>query len=99
MSTTGTPTAPRGDGSANYIVVFKTNATQDEISSFIRGVKDQGATVNHTYTNAFKGFSAMMKPAHMRSLREHNIIEYIEPDQIVTISPANPTPQAAEPQK
>ncbi|KAG8929168.1 hypothetical protein FRC01_004740 [Tulasnella sp. 417] len=98
MSTADSTTTPRADGAANYIVVFKNEASQDEISSFISDAKVQGATVNHTYTNVFKGFSASMNPSHMQSLKGHNIVEYIEPDQIVTISPVNPTPQVAEPQ-
>lgn len=93
------PTVPRGDGTASYIVVFRPNVTQTQILSFIGDVKGQGATVNHTYTNVFKGFSARMKPAYMRSLRAHNLIEYIEPDQIVTISPISHRPQTAESKK
>ncbi|KAG9050747.1 hypothetical protein FS837_002691 [Tulasnella sp. UAMH 9824] len=98
MSTTSSPAVPQDDSAPYYIVVFKNSATQDEISSFIRDAKDQGAQVKHTYTNVFKGFSASMNPAHMRSLKDHSIIEYIEPDQVVTIASANPTPEATEPQ-
>ncbi|KIO30683.1 hypothetical protein M407DRAFT_242088 [Tulasnella calospora MUT 4182] len=88
MLATDFPSAPQGDDTATYIVRLRDNVTQYEMSSFIRDVKGQAGTaaiVNCTFTGVFKGFTARMKPAYMQSLKDHNIIRYIEPNRVFRV--------------
>jgi len=68
---------------ANYIVIFKPTATEEQISQYARRISTSGGQIGHRY-DILKGFSATLRPEHLRSLQADDIIDYIEPDQTVT---------------
>ena len=67
-----------------YIVVFKDSATEKDIDSHIQHVKDAGGEVGHRYDSVMKGFSASLPEQLLSSFQGSDIIDYIEPDQVVT---------------
>ncbi|KAG8990808.1 hypothetical protein FRB94_013090 [Tulasnella sp. JGI-2019a] len=77
----------------NYIVVFKDSATEAQIDEYAKGINATGGQVNHRYNSALKGFSARMDDTHLKAFKgiADDIVDYIEPDQVVTIQPSKPT--------
>jgi len=69
---------------SNYIVVFKDTATDDQINKYANEVNTSGGQVNHRYDSVMKGFSAKISDQHLQSLQGDDIIDYIEPDGVVT---------------
>ncbi|KAF8070181.1 protease propeptide/inhibitor [Lyophyllum atratum] len=67
-----------------YIVVFKDNATQEQINAYANNVDSNGGTVMNRYSDALKGFAAVIPEQFLQSLQGDDIIDYIEPDGVVT---------------
>jgi subtilisin family serine protease len=68
-----------------YIVVFKPRVTS------AAGVADQMVTQHqgrllYTYEHALKGFAAELSPGAVDALRRDGSVDYIQPDQVLTIS-------------
>jgi hypothetical protein len=73
---------------SNYIVVFKDSATTDEIEKQIEMINNTGGKILVRYSTILKGFTATLTPESLSSLQSlvgDGIIEYIEPDSVVTI--------------
>ncbi|KAG8912739.1 hypothetical protein FRC02_005832 [Tulasnella sp. 418] len=71
-------------GKQGFIVVYKSNAPQAKIDEHIEHVRKTGGEVGHRYDSVFKGFSAQLKPEHVQSFQGNDLIDYIEPDGVVT---------------
>jgi len=74
---------------AEYIVVFKSTATQEDIDKYIDTVKSDGGQVGHKYDTVMKGFSATLSESALNKLtsfqaQEDSVIDFIEPDGEVT---------------
>jgi len=83
----GESVAPDRVVPGSYIVVFKDKATKEEIDQYVKEVNGTGGQVGHRYENVIKGFSAKLVESQVNSLKANAIIDYIEPDQTVTIQP------------
>ncbi|GLB37106.1 putative proteinase A inhibitor 1 [Lyophyllum shimeji] len=70
--------------SQKYIVVFKEHATQDQIDEYANKVNTSGGSVTNRYDNVLKGFAAAIPDTFLQSLQGEDIIDYIEPDGVVT---------------
>ncbi|KAJ7462302.1 protease propeptide/inhibitor [Mycena galericulata] len=75
--------------SGKYIVVFKSTASQQAIDEFADTVSKEGGEVIHKYGTVMKGFAARLNDntlVKFNSLQEdpNSIIDYIEPDGVVT---------------
>ncbi|KAI0355655.1 protease propeptide/inhibitor [Trametes cingulata] len=72
--------------SGNYIVVFKDHVPQSEIDKYANEVNQNGGNVGQRYDNVLKGFSATIPESYLQRLQsfQDSIIDYIEPDSIVT---------------
>jgi len=70
--------------SSRYIVVFKDTATPAEVNQYANEVANNGGTVFHRYDAVLNGFSAAIPDHFLSFLQASDIIEYIEPDGIVT---------------
>ncbi|KAJ7703205.1 hypothetical protein B0H17DRAFT_1042250 [Mycena rosella] len=75
--------------SEKYIVVFKSTASQEDIDKFAESVSSDGGEVIHRYDSTMKGFAAKLSPntlTKFNSLQaeKDSIIDYIEPDGVVT---------------
>jgi len=71
--------------SAKFIVTFKDSATPEQVDQFIRQAKDQGSQISTEYNNAImKGFAGTLSPAQLQSFQGDDIIDYIEPDSVIT---------------
>ncbi|KAG8941814.1 hypothetical protein FRC03_003935 [Tulasnella sp. 419] len=77
----------------SFIVVYKDSATKDQIQKHISQVEKDGGEIGHRYDAVFKGFSAKMKPECLQSLQGDDAIDYIEPDQVMSIQPTSGTGQ------
>ncbi|KAG8896468.1 hypothetical protein FRC01_011792 [Tulasnella sp. 417] len=73
--------------SQNFIVVFKDTATQEQIDNYVQHVNTGGGEVTNRYDAVLKGFAAKLTPNLLSNFQGDDIIDYIEPDQIVTIAP------------
>ncbi|KAI0032244.1 protease propeptide/inhibitor [Vararia minispora EC-137] len=74
--------------SGKYIVVFKKGTPKDVIDKQIEDVKNQGGTITNRFDSILLGFSADMPAnvvANLQNNLQSNGIDYIEPDQVVTI--------------
>jgi len=72
--------------SQNFIVVFKEHATPDQINAYADEVSQGGGEVGHRYDSpVMKGFSATLTETQVQSFQSNDIIDYIEPDQKVSI--------------
>ncbi|KAG8983122.1 hypothetical protein FRB90_006300 [Tulasnella sp. 427] len=65
-----------------FIVVFKQGATQDEINEYAEQVNS--GKVTHQYATVLKGFAADLTESQLQNFQGSDIIEYIEPDSVVT---------------
>ncbi|KAF7361909.1 Protease propeptide/inhibitor [Mycena venus] len=75
--------------SGKYIVVFKSTASQEDISKFKETVTSEGGEIGQTFATTMKGFSATLSQktlTQFNSLQEdpNSPIDYIEPDGVVT---------------
>ncbi|KAF9452377.1 hypothetical protein P691DRAFT_756492 [Macrolepiota fuliginosa MF-IS2] len=69
--------------SGRYIIVFKDKATRAEIEQFIDHLIAEGKIHAH-YDALFKGFSASVPDNLVSLFAVDRIIDFIEPDGIVT---------------
>lgn len=68
--------------SGPYIVVFKDAVAEpDALARTL--VSALGGTLRHTYASALKGFAARLSDAAVATLRQHPLVAYVEPDQVV----------------
>jgi len=70
--------------SGKYIVVFKDHVTPDEINKYAEEVQEQGGKIGHRYNSVLKGFSATIPDSYFAQLQQSDVIDYIEPDGVVT---------------
>ncbi len=88
------PSAPRltaGDArprpvDGSYIVVFRKDASREEVRSARDEAKRRGGQVHHEYGHALSGFAATLPSPALEGLRRNPRVEYIEVDGIVTTS-------------
>ncbi|KAG8882783.1 hypothetical protein FRB99_004637 [Tulasnella sp. 403] len=69
-----------------YIVVFKEHVSKDQVQEYARQIDNNGGEVTQHY-DILNGFAAKIPDAHLsnlQSLQGNDIIDYIEPDQVVT---------------
>ncbi|THG98070.1 hypothetical protein EW026_g4055 [Hermanssonia centrifuga] len=74
--------------SSKYIVVFKKSASQEEVQKYADEVNANGGSVTNVYDSVLKGFSAAIPDgflSQLQSLQGNGVIDYIEPDSVVTI--------------
>ena len=69
-----------------YIVVFKKSARAVDLRAAERVSSELGARVGVRYTAALRGFSAMLSPAALASLRGDSRVAWIEADSRVRLS-------------
>ncbi|KAJ7096327.1 hypothetical protein C8R44DRAFT_812735 [Mycena epipterygia] len=75
--------------SGKYIVVFKAGASEEAIKQLTETVQSDGGEVTQTYDTLMKGFAAKLDPATFAKFTSlqadaDSIIDYIEPDGVVT---------------
>jgi PKD repeat protein len=70
----------------SYIVVMRPTTSQFAASSMQSMVDASSATVEHTYTRVFNGFSARMSDSAAAKLRQRSDVALVEPDAIVSIN-------------
>ncbi len=76
-----------------YIVVFFKDRVGNpayEAGNIMRGLNMRGfnGQAHNTYTSALKGFSATLSDAAVQALRNNPLVDYIEPDQTVSLNTA-----------
>ncbi len=75
----GMSTAPDGD---RYIVVLKDVVA--DVPSAARGIAGPfGVNVDRTYSHALKGFAAKLPPQALAGVRNHPLVDYVEPDIVL----------------
>ncbi|RDB16741.1 Serine proteinase inhibitor IA-2 [Hypsizygus marmoreus] len=90
IATDSSPSPPRAPTksqkamSGKYIVVFKDSATTEQIDQYVEKVNSNGGEVANRYDAVLKGFAATIPDHFLASLQGDDIIDYIEPDSIVT---------------
>ncbi|TFL04732.1 hypothetical protein BDV98DRAFT_562747 [Pterulicium gracile] len=67
-----------------YIVVFKDSANKEQIQKYAQNIKESGGEIGHHYDSVMKGFSASIPASFLQQLQGDDIIDYIEPDGVVT---------------
>ncbi|KAJ8514448.1 hypothetical protein ONZ45_g8013 [Pleurotus djamor] len=67
--------------SGKFIVVFKEHATPEQIQEYVDKVNSTGGKVTNNYGS---GFAAELEPSHLTNFQGDDIIDYVEPDSIVT---------------
>ncbi|KAF8157022.1 protease propeptide/inhibitor [Crassisporium funariophilum] len=70
--------------SNRYIVVFKNGVTKEQIDQYVNNVNKNGGEVGHRWDSILNGFSATLPESFLMSLQNDELIEYIEPDGIMT---------------
>lgn len=75
-----------------YIVVFKTGTSRETVQRALSNVKALGGTVGFTYQSALVGFSAKLSPKALAAVRAFDGIDYIEPDQKLTLDSVQVNP-------
>ncbi|KAI0812720.1 hypothetical protein BC629DRAFT_1589446 [Irpex lacteus] len=73
--------------STEYIVVFKKDASPDQIEKYASDVNSNGGKVKDVWTSGLKGFSAEIPSfflTNLQSLTGDGPIDYIEEDSVVT---------------
>jgi len=71
-----------------YMIVLKDSATEDQVNELTGHLESQGGCVTgKTHSKFVKSVSAQINPAKLQSLQSFGsgIIDYIEPDQTVSI--------------
>ncbi|KAJ8077551.1 hypothetical protein PM082_001983 [Marasmius tenuissimus] len=68
----------------NFIVVFKSGTSQEEIDKHADSINKNGGEVHHRHS-LLKGFSASIPESQLQQLQslQGDVIDYIEPDGIV----------------
>src|ERR1044072_4413760 len=75
-----------------YIVLFNEKYDSQVTSSLAAASRANdlasayGASVDHTYSKALKGFSAVMSAAQARAMSNDSRIKLIEPDRLIEVS-------------
>lgn len=75
----------------HYIVVLDKDAPGRSLRAAKADVKQEGASVTHTYTSVLDGFAARLNDKALAALRNNPNVAYIEADQPVQLS-ATQTP-------
>ncbi|KAI0088033.1 protease propeptide/inhibitor [Irpex rosettiformis] len=73
--------------SGKYIVVFKKDATADQIEKYASDVNTNGGKVKDIWKSGLKGFSAEIPTQYLTTLQsfvDNGPIDYIEEDSVVT---------------
>ncbi|KAG8983127.1 hypothetical protein FRB90_006294 [Tulasnella sp. 427] len=73
--------------SGKYIVVFKDSATQEQIEQYAEEVNNGGGEVTARYDTVIKGFAAYLTGSQLQNFQGDDIIDYIEPDHVISIPP------------
>ncbi|KAF8200831.1 hypothetical protein BJ912DRAFT_947342 [Pholiota molesta] len=60
-----------------YIVVFKDDATPEQVEQYAKDVTRNGGEIFHRYSDVLNGFSAAIPDQFLSSLKESDIIAYI----------------------
>lgn len=68
-------------GTRSYIVVLKPGADPRSVAAIT------GVSPRNIYTTALNGFSAELNQGQLTALRHNPNVDYIEPDQVVTLAP------------
>jgi len=63
--------------------MFKDHATPEQIQDYVQKVNANGGQVSNQYST-MKGFAASIPESFLSDLQGDDIIEYIEPDGVVT---------------
>lgn len=70
-----------------YIVVYKAGShSKDNVQHGANNAKAKGGNVKHVFSSALHGFSAQLPAAALGALRRDPNVEYIAPDEVVTIN-------------
>ncbi|KAF5323116.1 hypothetical protein D9611_009230 [Ephemerocybe angulata] len=93
FSTQSPPTRPPQEPATmseigKFIVVFKKNVTSDQIEKYAQDVTNAGGEVKDRYDQGagiLNGFSATIPASFHASLQGDSLVDYIEPDGVVTI--------------
>jgi len=64
-------------------VVFKDNATPEQIKKYTQEINENGGKVTQEY-GILKGFAAHIPESFLCNLQGDDLIKYIEPDGVVT---------------
>lgn len=75
-----------------YIVVFKPGTSRETLQRAVSQVKSLGGTVGFIYQSALLGFSAKLSPKALEAVRAVGGIDYIEPDQKLTLDTVQTNP-------
>ena len=67
-----------------YIVVFKSDASDSDVDDAVRGVEGMGQ-VHYRYSAALKGFAATLPEKAVQGLQRNPKVDYIEADLEVTL--------------
>ncbi|KAF8638416.1 hypothetical protein AX17_002223 [Amanita inopinata Kibby_2008] len=67
-----------------FIVVFKPHVSVEQIEEYVHQVNNNGGQVQHRYDTVLNGFSATLPDSFAKSLEGNDLIDYIEPDGVVT---------------
>jgi hypothetical protein len=73
---------PRGPGADRYIVVLK-NAVDSNAVANLHAAR-YGASVEHVWSSALHGYSAVIPNDRVAALRADQNVAYVEPDGIAT---------------
>lgn len=83
------PQGPRGSSAAQaevvpgqYIVVFRDDV-RDPVGLAFQLAAAHGLSIRHTYEHALKGFSAEVPEAALEALRQHPMVDFVEPNKRV----------------
>jgi len=71
-----------------FIVVFKEGTTKEQIDGYVSQLKGSGGSVTNSYYDSehsiLNGFAAEIPQSFLSSLQQESVIDYIEPDGVVT---------------
>lgn len=73
-----------------YIVVFKSDAAQNTVSSTIATVEALGGRIDYTYSAALNGFAGYLPEKALDAVRADRSVAYVEADQVVSIVDTQP---------
>jgi subtilisin family serine protease len=76
------PRPAPGVGSDRYIVVLEDDAAQMQVAS--EQARRYGVQVHHVYSNAIKGYSAVIPDGEVGAVRADDNVAYVERDQLMT---------------
>ncbi|MDZ4100992.1 MAG: S8 family peptidase [Hydrogenophaga sp.] len=68
-----------------YIVVFRNGVTNPTALAAQLAQQNNGRLL-HTYSNALRGFAAVLSPAAVQALSNNPNVEYIEPDSTISLN-------------